>query len=140
NVCHWATLDDVPESLIPRAQYMSFALDQISADVVTDQCSGLFAPSLVTNHRRDKIEGNAHLRQHSRDCTPQVLSPELVDRQPGASRRKIVTDVSGCQRRPGLGRKQWSRRNGQEPCLNDLASHPDQRRDPRPLIFRARGG
>jgi hypothetical protein len=118
---------------------MSLELNKVSANVVADQRSGFLPARLVADHRGDKIEGNAHLRQHGGDCPPKVVRGELVDRQLVATRQQIMADVGRCQNGPCLGREQRSGLDVGKPRLDDLSGRPNQRRDTRPFVFRARG-
>src|SRR5262245_3379826 len=134
-----ATSHDVLQSLIPGAQHMDLALDQVSADVMADQGSGVLAARFVADYRSDKIEGNAHLRQHGRHCAPQVVRGELVDRQLVAAHQQVVSNMGRSQNASCLGREQWSGLDHGKPRLNDLSCQPNERCHARPFVFRARG-
>jgi hypothetical protein len=73
------------------------------------QRSGLLAARLVADHRSNKIEGNAHLRQHARHGAPQVVRGELFDWKLIAAHQQVVSNMGRSQSGSCLGREQRSR-------------------------------
>lgn len=59
---------------------MRFLLDEVSANVMTHQGTGIFAARLVTYNRSHQIEWDAHFRQHCRNRPTQIVRAELIDR------------------------------------------------------------
>jgi hypothetical protein len=80
-----------------------------SADVMAHQRSGLLAARLVADHRSNKIEGNAHLRQHARHGAPQVVRGELFDWKLITAHQQVVSNMGRSQSGSCLGREQRSR-------------------------------
>jgi hypothetical protein len=75
-----ATGNDVLQPLIPETQHVELALYKVGANIVAYQRSCVLAARLMADHGGDKIERLAHLCQHCRNCPPQIMRVELVDR------------------------------------------------------------
>jgi hypothetical protein len=94
----------------------------------------------VADHRSNKIEGNAHLRQHARHGAPQVVRGELFDWKLIAAHQQVVSNMGRSQSGSCLGREQRSRFDVGKSRFDNLSSYPDKWSNARPFIFRARGG